>query len=144
MSYSIEELQTYLASIELNDNSEIADKEVQAILSKSPENNPLSKCTKPKPMHITKTKTYMPQFNLPSPKLKSKNQINVLSKRDKKAESKKEDSFILGFIKKENQSRNTQEMRIKKRKLNNPFYVKMEPFKMKNKKFKKSVETTKY
>lgn len=67
MSYSIQQLQTILAKIDLNNDSEIADKEVQAILSKSPENNPLSKCTKPKPMHMTKTKTYMSQFNLPSP-----------------------------------------------------------------------------
>ena len=140
MSYSIQQLQTILAKIDLNDDSEIADAEVQAILSKSPENNPLSKCTKPKPMHITKTETYMPQFNLPSPKLKSKKATNVLSKRDKKAESQKEDSFILGFIKKGNQSRDTQEMRSKKRKLNQgkPLYVKMVPFKMK-KNLKKTI-----
>ena len=130
MSYSIQELQTILAKFDLNDDSEIADAEVQAILSKSPENNPLSKCTKPKPMHITKTETYIPKISLPSPKLE-KTEIN--KSLFKKEELKLQNDFILGFMKEISQSRGTQEMRSKKRKLNQgkPLYVKMVPFKMK-------------
>ena len=139
MSYSIQQLLTYLASIKLNDDSETADKEVRAILSKNPENNPLSKYTKPKPIHITKTVTYMPKISLPSPKLKTP----IINKSlFKKEEPKLQKHLLLRFMKKikQSQSRDTQEMNnyIKKRKKNpgSTFYVSMEPFKMKNKKIR--------
>jgi hypothetical protein len=137
MSNSIQQLLTYLARTELNDDSKIADKEVQAILSKKPEINHLSNCTKPKPMHLAKKKKYMPKISLPSPKLKT--EIKIKNKSlFKKKELNLEDGPIFGFMKKVNQSRDTQEMKIKKRKKNDgsPFCVKMVPFK----KIKKSVE----
>lgn len=128
MAYTIEQLKNKLLEFDFNYDSEIADAEVHSILSK----NKSSK-------KIHKKENEMPKINLPEPKIKQKKEPIVLSKKDKKIKSKKEeDGLILSFIKRRNQSRVTQEMNYKKRKLIKigSFYVKMNQLK-KNKKFKK-------
>ena len=123
MSYSIEQLKSILEKFDLNDDSESADKEVQEILSFKPNMNSLY-YKNPKKLYKIKTDLNIPKINLPIPVIKPKKETNVLSKR-KNLELNQLNSFILSFIKTENHMRDTQEMKIKKRK----FVLKMEPFK---------------
>ena len=123
MSYSIEQLKSILKKFDLNDDAESADKEVQEILSSKPNMNSLY-YKNPKKLYKIKTDLIIPKINLPFPVIKPKKETNVLSKR-KNLELNQLNSFILSFIKTENHMRDTQEMKIKKRK----FVLKMEPFK---------------
>ena len=88
----------------MNDDCESADKEVQDILNKNDKINSL-KCKKPKKMYKIKNDLIIPKI-----------ETNVLSKKTM-TEFQQHKSLVLNFIKTENYMRETQEMKVKKKKI---------------------------